>query len=179
MEWVTMPFSRGSFCPCIKLRSRALQAYSLTSEPPGSPWLLRHALLRHPSQTNISQVYDTDASKRLDKKSDCTCSWSSPLRKKAIGNPDNWHFKWPHFSVCIPKFLLLYLKLISKEWTCKVLSTNLYSLQQRQGYRCTLSLYLWPHRAAIEPAVPPWPVNNKPCFFKVPWWLLLRYVLQL
>ena len=119
MEWVTMPFSRGSFCPCIDLRSRALQAYSLPSEPPGSPWLLRHQLQRHSSQTNIFQVYDTDASKHLDKKPDCTCSWSSPLRKNASGNPDKGHFKWPHFSVSIPKFLLLYFKLISKEWTCK------------------------------------------------------------
>ena len=76
-------------------------------------------------------MYDTDASKHLDKKPDCICSWSSPLRKIASGNPDNSHFKWPHFSVSIPKFLLLYFKLISKEWTYKVLNIHLYSNKDR------------------------------------------------
>ena len=40
LEWVAIPFSRGSFLPRdpgIKPRSPALQADSLQSEPPGKP----------------------------------------------------------------------------------------------------------------------------------------------
>ena len=37
LEWVAMPFSRGSFQPGIKLGSPALQADSLSSEPWGKP----------------------------------------------------------------------------------------------------------------------------------------------
>ena len=35
LEWVAMPFSRGSFNPGIEPGSPALQADSLPSEPPG------------------------------------------------------------------------------------------------------------------------------------------------
>jgi len=35
LEWVALPFSRGLPDPRIKPRSRALQAGSLLSEPPG------------------------------------------------------------------------------------------------------------------------------------------------
>ena len=35
LEWVTIPFSRGSSCPGIKPRSPVLQADSLPSELPG------------------------------------------------------------------------------------------------------------------------------------------------
>ena len=35
LEWVAIPFSRGSSNPGIKPRSSALQMYSLLSEPPG------------------------------------------------------------------------------------------------------------------------------------------------
>ena len=37
LEWVAIPFSRGSSDPGIELRSPALQADSLPSEPPGKP----------------------------------------------------------------------------------------------------------------------------------------------
>ena len=37
LEWVAIPFSRGSPNPGIKLRSPALQADYLPSEPPGKP----------------------------------------------------------------------------------------------------------------------------------------------
>ena len=37
LEWVVIPFSRGSSNPGIKPRSPALQADSLLSEPPGKP----------------------------------------------------------------------------------------------------------------------------------------------
>ena len=37
LEWVTIPFSRGSSDPGIKPRSSALQVESLPSEPPGKP----------------------------------------------------------------------------------------------------------------------------------------------
>jgi len=37
LEWVVMPFSRGSYNPGIKLRSLALLAYSLHLSSPGSP----------------------------------------------------------------------------------------------------------------------------------------------
>ena len=42
LEWVSIPFSRGSSHPWIKSRSPALQANSLPSEPPGalSDWLM-------------------------------------------------------------------------------------------------------------------------------------------
>ena len=38
LEWVAIPFSRGSSQPRIKPRFPALQAESLPSEPPGSPF---------------------------------------------------------------------------------------------------------------------------------------------
>ena len=37
LEWVAIPFSRGSSGPGIECRSPALQADSLQSEPPGKP----------------------------------------------------------------------------------------------------------------------------------------------
>ena len=37
LEWVSIPFSRGSSQPRIIPRSPALQANSLPSEPPGKP----------------------------------------------------------------------------------------------------------------------------------------------
>ena len=37
LEWVSMPFSRGSLQPRDQPRSPALQADSLSSEPPGKP----------------------------------------------------------------------------------------------------------------------------------------------
>jgi len=37
LEWVAISFSRGSSNPRIELRSPALQADALTSEPPGKP----------------------------------------------------------------------------------------------------------------------------------------------
>ena len=37
LEWVAIPFSKGLPDPRIKPRSRALQADSLLSEPPGKP----------------------------------------------------------------------------------------------------------------------------------------------
>ena len=37
LEWVVMPFSRGSSHPGIEPRSPALQEDSLPSEPPGKP----------------------------------------------------------------------------------------------------------------------------------------------
>ena len=37
LEWVAIPFSRGSPDPGVKLGSPALQADSLPSEPPGEP----------------------------------------------------------------------------------------------------------------------------------------------
>ena len=39
LEWVAMPSSRGFSTPGIELRSPALQADSLPSEPPGEPFL--------------------------------------------------------------------------------------------------------------------------------------------
>ena len=51
LEWVAVPFSRGSFQPRIKPRSPTLQAYSLPSEPPGKPkisHLVYGILLQHP-----------------------------------------------------------------------------------------------------------------------------------
>jgi len=38
LEWVAMPSSRGSPNPGIELRSPALPADSLQSEPPGKPF---------------------------------------------------------------------------------------------------------------------------------------------
>ena len=37
LEWVAVPFSRGSSQPGIEPRSPALQAVSLPAEPPGKP----------------------------------------------------------------------------------------------------------------------------------------------
>ena len=37
LEWVAVPFSRGSSCPRMEPRSPTLQADSLPSEPPGKP----------------------------------------------------------------------------------------------------------------------------------------------
>ena len=37
LEWVAIPFSKGSSQPGIKPRSPALQAVSLPTEPPGKP----------------------------------------------------------------------------------------------------------------------------------------------
>ena len=37
LEWVAIPFSRGSFRPRIKPEASILQADSLPSEPPGEP----------------------------------------------------------------------------------------------------------------------------------------------
>ena len=37
LEWVVVPFSRGSSNPGIKPRSPALQVDSLPAEPPGKP----------------------------------------------------------------------------------------------------------------------------------------------
>ena len=37
LEWVAIPFSKGSSQPGIKPRSPALQADSLPGEPPGKP----------------------------------------------------------------------------------------------------------------------------------------------
>ena len=49
LEWVAVPFSRGSSNPGIELRSPTLQVDSLPAEPPGKPkqalkttvWVLR------------------------------------------------------------------------------------------------------------------------------------------
>ena len=41
MEWVAIPFSRGTSRPRIKPRSPAMQADFLPSEPPGKPELTR------------------------------------------------------------------------------------------------------------------------------------------
>ena len=41
LEWVAIPFSRGSSQPRDQTRSPALQADSSPSEPPGKPQLLR------------------------------------------------------------------------------------------------------------------------------------------
>ena len=38
LEWVAIPFSRGSSQPRIEPRSPSLQADALSSEPPGKPW---------------------------------------------------------------------------------------------------------------------------------------------
>ena len=38
LEWVAVPFSRGSSNPGIKLRSPTLQVGSLPAEPQGKPW---------------------------------------------------------------------------------------------------------------------------------------------
>jgi len=40
LEWVAIPFSRGSSNPGIEFRSLVLQADSLPSEPPGKPSIL-------------------------------------------------------------------------------------------------------------------------------------------
>ena len=37
LEWLAIPFSRGSSQPGIELNSPALQASSLSFEPPGKP----------------------------------------------------------------------------------------------------------------------------------------------
>ena len=42
MEWVAIPFSRGTSWPRIKPRSPAMQADFLPSEPPGKPELTRN-----------------------------------------------------------------------------------------------------------------------------------------
>ena len=41
LEWVAVPFSKGSPNPGIEPRSSTLQVYSLLSEPPGNPLLIR------------------------------------------------------------------------------------------------------------------------------------------
>ena len=40
LEWVAIPFSRGSSQPRIKPKSPALQVDSLPAEPPGKPKIL-------------------------------------------------------------------------------------------------------------------------------------------
>ena len=44
LEWVAIPFSRGSPYPGIEPRSPVLQADSLPSEPPGKPNTLEYQL---------------------------------------------------------------------------------------------------------------------------------------
>ena len=41
LEWVAIPFSRGSLNPDIKPRSTILQADSLPFEPPGKPNMIQ------------------------------------------------------------------------------------------------------------------------------------------
>ena len=45
LEWVAMPFSRGSSQPKIKPRSPTLQVDSLPSELPGKPKLYNYIIL--------------------------------------------------------------------------------------------------------------------------------------
>ena len=42
LEWVAIPFSRGSSQPGIELASPTLQADSLLSEPPGKPSMVNY-----------------------------------------------------------------------------------------------------------------------------------------
>ena len=46
LEWVVIPFSRGSSKPGIEPGSPALQADSLPSEPPGKPRGMRSSIVR-------------------------------------------------------------------------------------------------------------------------------------
>ena len=52
VEWVAIPFSRGSFKPGIESRSPALQVDSLLSETPGKP---KHNMTEH--KINSYQLY--------------------------------------------------------------------------------------------------------------------------
>ena len=52
LEWVAIPFSRGSSRPEIELRFSALQPDSSPYEPPGKPtWLVRDIYLRFSSRS--------------------------------------------------------------------------------------------------------------------------------
>ena len=53
LEWVAIPFSRGSSQPRIKPRSPALQVDSLPSEPPGKPKNTR--VIAYPLSSGCSQ----------------------------------------------------------------------------------------------------------------------------
>ena len=53
LEWVTMPFSRGSSQPRIELKSPALLADSLPSEPPGKPRTLSKCLQYYQSTRDV------------------------------------------------------------------------------------------------------------------------------
>ena len=53
LEWVAIPFSRGSSCPGIEPRSPTLQADALLSEPPGNPI---HSMLKSRDITLLAKV---------------------------------------------------------------------------------------------------------------------------
>ena len=55
LEWVAISFARGSFYPGIKPGSPALQADTLTSEPPGKPLYMWLILLV--GQQKLAQYY--------------------------------------------------------------------------------------------------------------------------
>ena len=56
LEWVAVPFSKGSSQPRMEPRSPTLQTYSLPSEPPGKPkisYLVYDTLLQHPRNCRV------------------------------------------------------------------------------------------------------------------------------
>ena len=57
LQWVAIPFSRGSFQPGIEPRSPALQADSLSSEPPGQSTVLPINLSSSPRPSFFLQLY--------------------------------------------------------------------------------------------------------------------------
>ena len=50
LEWVAVPFSRGSSQPRNRTRSPALQADSLLSELPGKPWSIFTPSINEPGE---------------------------------------------------------------------------------------------------------------------------------
>ena len=61
LEWVAISFSRGSSDPGIKLRSPALQADSLPSEPPGKPKKLYSASFKWGESFHLNKEYTSFA----------------------------------------------------------------------------------------------------------------------
>ena len=63
LEWVAIPFSRGSSCPGIEPRSPTLQADSLLFEPPGKSILTKHSFritlcnTAHSSNLTLSSIW--------------------------------------------------------------------------------------------------------------------------
>ena len=78
LEWVAIPFSKGSPDPGVEPRSPALQVDSLPSEPPGKPhtcWI-NGFIFMNPFLMVYAAVPQTAASSNLDKGNLCESQWT-------------------------------------------------------------------------------------------------------